>query len=76
MGQFGQDSFGSGYGPGVKEEQEKPETLQISGLQPRYTKMSYGSYKTNKLRSFESASELYRLSDRQWSANFGAKFCG
>jgi hypothetical protein len=29
-----------------------------------------------KLRDFESASELYWLSDRRWSANFSANFCG
>jgi hypothetical protein len=29
-----------------------------------------------KLHSFESTCELYRLSDRHWSANFSANFCG
>jgi hypothetical protein len=34
------------------------------------------SNKPNKLRCFQSASELYRLSHRRWSANFSANFCG
>jgi hypothetical protein len=28
------------------------------------------------LRGLESANELYRLSDRHWSADFGTNFCG
>jgi hypothetical protein len=37
----------------------------------------YVSTKTEiKFRGFQSASELYRLSDCHWSVNFSANFCG
>jgi hypothetical protein len=31
---------------------------------------------THILRGLQSASEIYRLSDRHWSANFSVHFCG
>jgi hypothetical protein len=33
-------------------------------------------HKTNKLRGLQSASEIYRLSDRHLSAKCSANFCG
>jgi hypothetical protein len=38
----------------------------------------YAQMTTSKkeLRCFWSANELYRLSDRHWSANFSANLCG
>jgi hypothetical protein len=40
--------------------------------------MTVGNAKLNKnkLRGLQSASELYRLSDRHLSAKFSANFCG
>jgi hypothetical protein len=42
----------------------------------KHIDLSIQKQKQNKLRSFESASELYRLSDRHLSSNFSANFCG
>jgi hypothetical protein len=41
-----------------------------------YSHTSIHLYKKKQLCGFQSASELYRLSNCHWSMNFSANFCG